>query len=247
MTGLLVSVRSASEAESALAGGAAVIDVKEPDRGALGAADPATWRAVLVSVAGRAPVSAALGELFSPSGNNNVLFLAPQTAGLAFAKIGLAGAVRHGDWQRRWSEVLAILARQVAPVAVAYADWKTAEAPCPETVIDAGADLGCKMLLLDTFDKARGHLLNHFDVNALDDLCRRTSQRGMQVVLAGSLSESLLNAVLPLAPALIAVRGAVCQPNRRGAVAANLVKKLARAIRTHGLERAAPLSEPWGA
>ena len=36
MTGLLVSVRSAEEAEIALAGGANLIDIKEPSRGALG-------------------------------------------------------------------------------------------------------------------------------------------------------------------------------------------------------------------
>ena len=40
--GLLVSVRSAAEALSALAGGADVIDVKEPNRGSLGAADDET-------------------------------------------------------------------------------------------------------------------------------------------------------------------------------------------------------------
>ena len=45
MAGLLVSVRSADEARTALAGGATVIDVKEPERGPLGRADPATWRA----------------------------------------------------------------------------------------------------------------------------------------------------------------------------------------------------------
>ena len=38
MTGLLVSVRSASEARVALAAGVDVIDVKEPNRGSLGAA-----------------------------------------------------------------------------------------------------------------------------------------------------------------------------------------------------------------
>ena len=39
--GLLVSVRSGAEAEAALAGGADLIDVKEPTRGALGRADGA--------------------------------------------------------------------------------------------------------------------------------------------------------------------------------------------------------------
>ena len=63
MTALLVSVRSAAEAEAALAGGAALIDVKEPARGALGRADDAVIADVVRAVAGRAPVSAALGEL----------------------------------------------------------------------------------------------------------------------------------------------------------------------------------------
>ena len=40
--GLLVSVRSAAEALAALAGGADVIDVKEPNQGSLGAADDDT-------------------------------------------------------------------------------------------------------------------------------------------------------------------------------------------------------------
>ena len=47
MTRLLVSVRSAAEAEAALLGGADVIDVKEPDRGPLGRADDAVIAAVV--------------------------------------------------------------------------------------------------------------------------------------------------------------------------------------------------------
>ena len=63
MTRLLVSVRSAAEAEAALRGGADVIDVKEPGRGPLGRADDAVIADVVRLVAGRRPVSAALGEL----------------------------------------------------------------------------------------------------------------------------------------------------------------------------------------
>ena len=54
--GLLVSVRSAAEAITALEAGADVIDVKEPSRGALGAADCETIAAVVRAVAGRAPL-----------------------------------------------------------------------------------------------------------------------------------------------------------------------------------------------
>ena len=62
-TGLLVSVRSAAEALVAMAGGADLIDVKEPSRGSLGAVDPEVLSEICDAVGGRLPISAALGEL----------------------------------------------------------------------------------------------------------------------------------------------------------------------------------------
>ena len=65
-TGLLVSVRSADEADAALAGGADLIDCKEPARGPLGVAEPEVVAAILDRVAGqdatawRGPVRGAL-------------------------------------------------------------------------------------------------------------------------------------------------------------------------------------------
>ena len=61
--GLLVSVRSAAEAMEALAGGADMIDVKEPKRGSLGVADMSTIAEVVRTVGKRAMVTAALAVL----------------------------------------------------------------------------------------------------------------------------------------------------------------------------------------
>jgi uncharacterized protein (UPF0264 family) len=248
MTALLVSVRNATEAEAALAGGAAVIDIKEPDRGALGAAAPATWQAVLVAVARRAPVSAALGELFAKNrGTASAAVLAAQTAGLAFAKIGLAGASNCRDWQERWREALTFLPQSVAAVAVTYADWPAAEAPRPEEVIDAGAELGCRILLVDTYCKTRGHLLSHLPPAAVNEVARRARRRGMQVVLAGSLTRVLLRDVLPLSPALVAVRGAACRPDRRGEIDVALVRELAAILAAPLAKVTADVAQGWGA
>ena len=63
MTGLLVSVRDAQEAEAALRGGASLIDVKEPLHGSLGAALPEVWREIRAAVPRDITCSAALGEL----------------------------------------------------------------------------------------------------------------------------------------------------------------------------------------
>src|SRR4051812_30438336 len=108
--GLLVSVRSAAEAEAALAGGADLIDVKEPARGPLGRADDAVIDAVVASVAGRRPVSAALGELAERGG--------PLPAGCRYVKWGLAGLTRE------WREDLEAAQRSSGGrgVIVGYAD-----------------------------------------------------------------------------------------------------------------------------
>ena len=50
LPGLLVSVRNVTEALTALEAGADVIDVKEPTRGSLGAADSATLAAIAQAV-----------------------------------------------------------------------------------------------------------------------------------------------------------------------------------------------------
>ena len=85
--GLLVSVRSPEEVESALAGGADLIDAKEPQHGSLGRPDEATLNRIVESVAGRRPVSAALGELQRAVG----LSLPPLVSRLAYVKWGLSG------------------------------------------------------------------------------------------------------------------------------------------------------------
>ena len=115
MTQLLISVRSAEEAAIAVRGGADWIDVKEPSRGSLGAADVSIQREVVAAVNGERPVSAALGELIEQSGSDS---LAP---GVAFAKVGLARAADCSDWRERWRQWADALPAAVHPVAVAYA------------------------------------------------------------------------------------------------------------------------------
>ena len=108
MTRLLVSVRSAAEAEAALTGGAGLIDVKEPAHGALGRADEAIIADVVGVVAGRAPVSAALGELR----DNPQAKLPACLSSLAFVKCGLAACATEDGWR---SELDAGRTRQDGP------------------------------------------------------------------------------------------------------------------------------------
>jgi uncharacterized protein (UPF0264 family) len=222
LTGLLVSVRSVTEAEAALAGGATLIDVKEPSRGSLGRADPGTLRAVIASVAGRRPVSAALGELLERN-------CAAVPEGLAYVKWGLAGCGALPDWRRRLTDAAEAMRKAVCgPVAVAYADWWRAGAPTPEDVGAFACGSGFAAFLIDTWDKDGSTLLDWLardEILRLTQECRRARVR---VALAGSLGVAEIAALLPLAPDWFAVRGAVCRGGRRDqAVEADRVRQLA--------------------
>lgn len=227
MTGLLVSVRNGQEARLALAGGADLIDVKEPSRGALGAAAPAAWTEVLDAVAGAVPGSVALGEIseFPDSAPAEPL------ARFQYAKWGLAHCLRRADWLAQWTERLGWLPPGVAPVAVVYADWSYAESPPPERIIEAAAGLGCGAVLFDTFGKQHGGLLDHLSVDQLGQLADVARRDGLQVVFGGGLNPATIPRVLPLQPDYVAVRGAVCRRARTGELDGELVRQLRAVVR----------------
>ena len=86
---LLVSVRSADEAELAVRDGADIVDAKEPLNGALGQVDPATLHSIATALAGAAPLSVALGDAGSDDIDSDMR--AAIDSGAAFMKVGFAG------------------------------------------------------------------------------------------------------------------------------------------------------------
>jgi uncharacterized protein (UPF0264 family) len=227
MTKLLVSVRSGKEAQVALAAGAQLIDVKEPSRGALGAADGNTIEAVVSLVAGRAPTSAALGELVDANWLPSSL-----AERLTFAKFGLAGCASDPNWRQRLQESVASLPRGVVPVAVAYADWERAVAPQPEEVLAIAQELHCGGLLVDTFDKTCGPVVEHISFAGLDQLIHDAQCVGMLAVVAGGLRHHELPAILALQPDYIGVRGAVCCDGRESQLDGAKVRELLEILAT---------------
>ncbi len=227
MTRLLVSVRNAVEAQDALTGGADLIDIKEPSRGSLGRATGAVWREVANVVGGKAPLSVALGELL-----DDAFERAPPIDGteVRFAKLGLSGCGVRQDWFADWRRAVRSWPASVGAVAVAYADWRTAQAPPPDEVLAAALALPCSAFLIDTFDKRSGGLLDLMSYNDLAELVRGAQSQGLLAVLAGSLTSDCMTAVLAATPDYVAVRGAVCRGGREGVLDAAMVCQLARTL-----------------
>jgi uncharacterized protein (UPF0264 family) len=225
MTALLVSVRDAREAQVALDAGVALIDVKEPRRGSLGAADLEQIVAVLAAVEGRAPVSAALGELLEEKCDSSRL-----PGKLQYAKLGLAGCAAIADWPQRWARTLAAMPPTIQKVAVVYADWRTATAPSPQQILELAVTEHCAAVLVDTFDKSRGGLLEHWPLVELAPFAAAVRKQELRLVLAGSLTEADVPMLLPLMPDYLAVRGAVCRAARTDSIDGRLVERLVRLV-----------------
>jgi (5-formylfuran-3-yl)methyl phosphate synthase len=230
MPGLLVSVRSADEARVAVAAGAHVIDVKEPDRGPLGRAEPEVWQAVRRVVPPSIPVSVALGELLDwrePHALDPASF-----AGLTYRKLGLAGcgALPISEWAEAWSRLRRAWGAGPAWVAVVYIDWEQAKAPPPDAVLDMALSTGCAGVLVDTWDKMRPSPVSL----ACELWLRRVQNAGLFVALAGGLDAAAIARLAPLRPDWFAVRSAACAgSDRRATIDRDRVTRLVRALEPH--------------
>ncbi|NIL96900.1 MAG: hypothetical protein GTO53_05345 [Planctomycetales bacterium] len=233
MAGLLISVCDADEAQLALEGGADLIDVKQPRGGALGAPSPRALAAVSRTVRGRVPLSVAMGELGESVDRSSLLSI----RGVVFAKVGLAEA--GADWRQRWMSLIAQFPPHVQPVAVAYADQARARSPSPEEVLAVAARVGCQALLVDTYCKDGGGLLDWMPLRDLGDLLKEAQDLGLLAVVAGSLDVLAVERVLKLQPDYVAVRGAACAGGRTGRVELKRVRRLA------GMVRAATVDRLW--
>lgn len=207
MTALLASVRNAAEARLALEGGADLIDLKDPAIGSLGALPLDGIREAARAVAGRAPVSATVGD--PPLAPERVESEARERidAGADLVKVALpAGA--EGDSCLR---TLAPLAREGLPlVAVLFADSRPDWSLIPKV---AGA--GLKGIMLDTAEKGAGGLRGALGEEELVSFVREARGLGLLVGLAGSLGLEDVEPLAALAPDYLGFRGALCRGGQR--------------------------------
>ncbi len=226
---LLVSVVSADEARAALRGGADVIDVKDPSRGALGAPSPAVIAEIVAEVGGAAPVSVALGDLRAPQtpdalgAAERLAGLLAETHDLAFVKAGLRGDVDSAVAQLR--AIRDLVGPDTGVVAAAYADAERGDALPPSVLPEVVARAGIAGALVDTCVKDGRGLYAWLTPDDVEDLIARTPGT---FAVAGQLRLDELDRV---DADFVGVRSAVCGGDRAAALDAGLVALAQRAIR----------------
>ena len=207
MTMLLASVRSLDEALTALDGGADLIDLKEPARGALGALDHAAVRVSVRAIAARRPVSATIGDLPAMHPRTMVAAVERMAAtGVDYIKIGFFAHRRAGAC----AAALAQTARRARLVAVLFADESY-----DLNLLDALAAAGFAGAMLDTAGKAGGSLRHLRNALELRQFVDRARVSGLLSGLAGSLQEADIAPLLQLSVDYLGFRGALCAGHDR--------------------------------
>ena len=242
---LLVSVQNAAEAGAALAGGADVIDAKDPASGALGAVSPHVLREICERVGDTRPVTAALGDdatTYVRDGSEAALedmTRAFVEAGAVLVKIGFAGAsaparvsalLQAAIRGTRAGATTGIAPRERGVVAVAYADAETMM--IREELLDAAAAAGATGVLLDTANKSGPGLRGIVSPSALTAWIAAAHDRGLLAAVAGKLTADDLPVVRDAGADIAGVRGAACIGGRSGIVHAERVRLLRRACRS---------------
>jgi hypothetical protein len=215
---LLVSVVSATEARRALAGGADIIDVKDPAEGALGAPSPRVLSEVVAAVGAAAPVSVALGD--DPGLPHTAALAArgAELAGATYLKVGLRGVGELDGAVALLRAVADAVSPMAAVIAAGYADAATLDPPAldPASLPELVKRTGIAGALVDTFVKDGRGLYGSMTDLTLADLIARTRAAGGTFAVAGEL-QLAAGQLGRVAADLVGVRSAVCRGGDRTA------------------------------
>lgn len=244
---------SPEEARAALAGGADIVDVKNPAEGALGAAPPATLRAIRAAVALPTPVSAALGDAPHLPGTLALAAYGAAACGIDFLKVGLLGS-------RRSAAALELLVAvrgaaleadpRVRVVAVAYADADRVDGLPPRELPEVAVAAGVDGVLLDTFLKDGTTVFGALGDRGIATFLAAARAAGLLAGLAGSLRAEDLARARELGADIVGVRGAACDGGRAGRISTERVRALRAALdlsRSASPERLLPPAAPAAA
>lgn len=206
---MLASVTSADEAQIALSGGADIIDLKNPEQGALGALPLSVIREIVEAVGQRKLLSATVGDL--PMQPHILADAVVNTAatGVDIIKIGFFGQLGHAECIQAMEP---LAAQGTAIVAVLFAD----DAP-DFGLLKQMAHAGLYGVMLDTATKNGKRLRHHLEDGVLQQFVEHAGSLGLLTGLAGSLAIADIPALAKIGPDYLGFRGALCQGSDRKA------------------------------
>lgn len=235
---LLVSVVTADEVEDAVAGGADILDVKNPAEGSLGAPSLDVIRRVRETAPAAVPVSVAIGDMPDLPGLAGLAAAGAASCGVEYVKAGLMGSATPETALALLSAVCRAT-RATRPgtkvMAAGYADAARVGALPVSALVAAASAAGADGCMIDTAVKDGSSLFDILDDEELRSFAAACRGAGLLCALAGSLRAADLPRVAALGADIAGVRGAACRGDRLNgrvdAEAVRLLKGLSAAAR----------------
>lgn len=211
MTQMLASINSLEEARIIMDSASAVgiIDLKNPQQGALGALTHKEVIDIVNFINQAKPVSATIGDLPMQADilHNAVTTMA--ATGVDYIKIGF---FPNGDWQSCLNALTPLTQTKpsTALIAVLFADTQ------PDlSIIKAIAKAGFSGVMLDTADKQKGALPQLLTTQQIQHFVSTAKQHQLICGLAGSLRKQDIAKLIQLDADYLGFRSALCQAANR--------------------------------
>lgn len=233
---LLVSVCGVEEAIAALRGGVDIIDVKNPEEGALGANFPWVLKEVRRFLGPSVEMSGTIGDMPNLPGTASLAALGATLSGVDYVKVGLFGTKSFDEALYLMKSVVRSVkdhnskARVIAGGYADYAQFGALKAMAlPQVAYKAGAD----GILIDVREKGGLKLMDFLEPSQLMNLVDEAHKLSLIIGLAGGLAKGDVALMKGLGADIMGVRRGVCErgPNPYGRVDEFLVRDIMRAIR----------------
>jgi (5-formylfuran-3-yl)methyl phosphate synthase len=233
---LMISVVSAAEARQALAGGAGLVDIKNPAEGSLGAHVPRVIREIRDICSNKVEISAAIGDMPNLPGSAALAALGAAVCGADYIKVGLMGPRSEAEARAMLREMRDATSESKASIiAACYADYERAGTMNPGCLPDLAASANIRGCLIDTAIKDGSTLFEFLDRKTLHSLAREAHAAGLLFAVAGSLREEDLPALVDAGVDVVGLRTAVCRNSQRsGPLDPARVLRVFEALRLRG-------------
>ena len=224
------------EACEAIAGGADIIDVKNPQEGALGANFPWVIKRIKEITPEKIHVSCALGDVPNLPGSISLAALGAASLGVDYIKVGLYGFKTPAEavfLLQNVNKAAKEYNPKIKVAAAGYADAARIGSVDP-LLIPEIASLGqVDLAMVDTAIKDGKNLFNFLSVTQLKKFVDSTHKFGLEAALAGSLRKQDLSQVYDLGADVAGLRGAACTNRDRvsGQITRKLVQELVETIK----------------
>ena len=233
---LLISPLNEKEASEAIAGGADIIDVKNPQEGPLGANFPWVIRRIREITPKNISVSCTLGEAPNLPGSISLAALGAASLGVDYVKVGLYGIKTPQEavfLLQNVNKAAKECNPKIKVVAAGYADAERIGALDPLLIPEIASLAQVDLAMIDTAVKDGKNIFNFLTIKQLEKFIVSAHDLGLEAALAGSLRKQDLPAVYGLGADVAGLRGAACTNSDRanGQITRKLVEELVETVK----------------